>query len=73
MASVSQLRIVHGAGEPDDVLAKRIDVVQASVRFYDAVMAGDDLGAIDTAENTFFTAVRRYKSAIKRRQRERTS
>lgn len=73
MGSVTQLRIVHGAGEPDDVLAKRIDVVSASVRFYDAVLNGRDLEEIDNSEIALFIAIRKYKAAVKRRAKVRTS
>lgn len=73
MASISSLRLVAGAGEPDDVPAKRIDVVAAAERYYEAAIAGTDFVEIGNAESAFFTAMRRYKAAVKRRQRERAA
>jgi hypothetical protein len=48
----SRLKLIANAGEPDDVLALRIDVV---------------LRAVDDAEIALERAVRKYRRAVKRR------
>lgn len=73
MTSVQRLRILAGAGDPDDVLSRRIDVVAAAVALVDSwtggKMDGAHLAAIDGAEDRLAIAVRRYKTSLRRRQR----
>lgn len=73
MPTVKQLKIAANAGEPDSVLALRIDVIIAAVAWYNALHKGDTIidsdwaGQLDEAEAKLETVVRRYKAALKRR------
>jgi hypothetical protein len=58
----SRLKLIANAGEPDDVLALRIDVVLRAVEWYEAL---GDFAAVDDAE--IARAVRKYRRAVKRR------
>lgn len=70
MSSIRHLRIAAGAGEPDSVPALRIDIIAAAVAWYDA--EPDDYAVILIAADKLNTAVRRYKSALEKRKKERT-
>jgi len=70
MTSIRKLRVVANSGEPDEVLARRIDVVKAAQEWYDAHDRSEDLDAMDRTEDTLRSAVRRYRRALARRQRE---
>lgn len=70
MTDTRQLRIVAGAGEPDDVLALRIDVVKAACELVKAWGCGQAFNTqIDDAERKLELVVHRYKAAMKRRKR----
>ncbi len=60
----SRLKLIANAGEPDDVLALRIDVVLRAVEWYEAL---GDFAAVDDAEIALERAVRKYRRAVKRR------
>lgn len=72
MTSIRQLKIASDAGEPDSVLALRIDVVAAAVEWHDIASKGMRrpgwLADLDDAEFKLERAVRRYKFALKRRR-----
>ncbi len=67
MTTLRHLKLAAQAGEPDDVLALRIDVVAAAVAWYEALPIADPM-ALDDAETSLERAVRRYQRAVKRRQ-----
>jgi hypothetical protein len=72
MTTVRKLQLAANAGEPDSVLARRIDVVAAAVKVVDAWSTfgtTTDLSQLDELENKLTLAVRRYKSALKNRGR----
>jgi hypothetical protein len=60
--------VIHGAGDPDDVLVRRIDVVISAVACVEAWGKGDP-GVISEAEDKLEVAVRRYKSAVNKRKK----
>lgn len=66
MTTINQLKVAGGAGEPDSVLALRIDVIKASLEWSDAVHTSD-FDKIYDAENKLLRAVYKYRAAIKRR------
>lgn len=67
--SIRRLRVVANAGEPDEVLARRIDVVKAAQEWYDA-HDSEDYTLHDVADDKLERAVRSYRRALARRQRE---
>lgn len=73
MTSVTHLRIAGGAGDPDSVPARQLDVVLAAEALIDAQLkAGDDcceetLAAMDLAEHKLELAVRKLRGARKAR------
>lgn len=78
MTSIRQLKMIHGAGEPDSVLARRIDVVKAAEAYCDAIGSKEALElydqswaaydhALTEARDKLEVAVRRYRRAIKAR------
>lgn len=66
MTSIRKLKIAADAGEPDSVLALRIDVVQAAVVWYDTLNEWNT-GLLESAEDKLEVAVRKYKAALKKR------
>lgn len=66
MSSLKSLRLVVTAGEPDSVLALRIDVVSAAQLWYDAYQ-GDDYAVVERAEKKLVNAIRKYRRAVDRR------
>lgn len=72
--STRHLRVAAGAGDPDDVLAMRIDVVAAAKALVAAV---DSKGLTDTewhvevekATDNIYRKAKRYMRACERRQR----
>lgn len=78
MTSIRKLKMLHGAGEPDSVLARRIDVVKAAEAYVDAIGSKEALAlydkswpaydhALEEAKDKLETAVRRYRRALKER------
>lgn len=71
MTSIRKLKMIQGAGDPDDVLARRIDVVAAAEKWYDVQSLQDrkreDWVKIEDADDTLKQAVRRYRAAVKSR------
>lgn len=78
MTSIRKLKIISGAGEPDDVLGLRIDVVEAAGKVYETHQALMRLRkkdgwpplmeACDNAVTDLVIKYGRYKAALKRRQ-----
>jgi hypothetical protein len=62
ITSVHHLRIVGGAGDPDSVPARQLDVVIAAEALYDAQMSGD-YALIERNEERFERAVRSLRRA----------
>lgn len=74
MTTVRKLQLAANAGEPDSVLARRIDVVMRACALVDAwrrfgTKTHTDL---DMPEHKLEVAVRRYKGAVKNRERAAT-
>lgn len=72
MTTLRQLKIAANIGEPDSVLALRIDVVTAAVSWYEVLHENKNTDWIwadklDEAESKLEVAVRRYKTAIRKR------
>jgi hypothetical protein len=68
MTTVRRIQLVANAGEPDSVLARRVDVVSAAVKLVERwCSATEEPTAIRELENNLVVAVRRYKGAIRRR------
>lgn len=78
MTSIRKLKMLHGAGDPDSVLSRRIDVVQAAEAYCDAIGSKEALKLYDKswpaydharseAEDKLELAVRRYRRAIRAR------
>lgn len=67
MATIKTLKLVSSAGDPDSVLARRIDVVASAQKWYDA-RQGDDWGAVATSEDKLVRAVERYRRALSDRK-----
>lgn len=66
MTTVNQLKLAANAGDPDSVLALRIDVVKAACEWFEAITVGDS-EKLDDAELALERAARKYKAAVKRR------
>jgi ribosome-associated translation inhibitor RaiA len=66
VSTVNQFKLAANAGEPDSVLALRIDVLKAATDWYDTLASGD-FERIDAAETKLERAVRKYKAAVKHR------
>jgi hypothetical protein len=66
VTSIRRLKLTHDAGEADDVLALRIDVVGAATAWAHS-LTGDEV-AIVAAEGRLYRAVRRYEGAVRRRK-----
>lgn len=73
MTSVRRLQLIANAGEPDSVLALRIDVVIAACALVEAwgKFSTKNHMDIDPLEHKLEIAVRRYRGAVKQRQYER--
>lgn len=71
MTSVRMLQLAANAGEPDSVLARRIDVVIAACAVVDAWMKFGTKAhhEIEPTERKLEVAVRRYRGAIKNRRK----
>jgi len=67
MTSTRSLKLSANAGDPDAVLALRIDVVAAAVAWYEA-MAQSDVDVLDQTEMRLERAVRRYRRALAKRR-----
>ena len=69
MTSVRKLRMAAGAGEPDSVLALRIDLVAAAVLWSEAHGDYEKSTAMQRAlrEDRLILACERYKRAVRRR------
>lgn len=70
MTSIAQIKLAHGAGEPDSVPARHLDVIRAAEALYDAQCAGD-YEAADKAEMRLYTAIERLRKARKANARQR--
>lgn len=68
MTSVRHLKFAAGAGEPDAVPARRIDVVAAAEEWQRASVSGD-YERLDKSEFKLDQAVRRYRNAVRDRGR----
>lgn len=66
MTSIRKLKMVVGAGEPDAVPSRRIDVVAAAEALYDAMNEDDDYRIV-MAQGTLCRSVERYRRAVKAR------
>lgn len=66
------MRVDLGGGEPDNVLALRIDVVAAAVAwkktFRRALDSSQAMAAHDECEEVLYRAVSRYNVAVKKRR-----
>lgn len=74
MTTVRKLQLAANAGEPDSVLARRIDVVMYACAL---VAAWHKFGTkrhvdLDMPEHKLEVAVRRYRGAVKNRERGAT-
>jgi len=72
MTTLRQLRIAHGAGDPDPCLALRIDVVAAAERLATALEAPSTIwhvysAGIDEAPEHLHLAVKRLRRARAKR------
>lgn len=70
VTSPRRLKLVSNAGDPDDVLPLRIDVV-AAARLYVKALGGTDQAAVICACGNLVRAVRRYNGAVRNRKGER--
>lgn len=72
MVTIRQLQLIANAGDPDDVLARRIDVVAAALAWHETAKMGYDNEAdrerVDVAAAKLDRACRRYKRAIRQRK-----
>lgn len=75
MPSVRQLRLAAGAGETDDVLARRIDVVTAALAWQKTYLKASDGTRQEFAhaqnEGLLYQAVCLYQGAVKARRESR--
>lgn len=67
------LKIIANAGEPDDVLALRIDVIAAAVRMVDVWdrTGSENEETWENAHDELADAVHKYNRAVKRRLKAR--
>lgn len=67
MTSVRRLKVVAGAGDPDDFLVLRSDVVAAAVGWQEACHSGDEI-RVANAEERLAKIVSKYRAAVRRRE-----
>jgi hypothetical protein len=75
VTTLRKLRLIANAGDPDDILVLRISVVEAAMRVlkaYDHRKGVNDFvwsDNVDNAVSRLVTVTRRYKAAVRRRER----
>lgn len=70
MTTARQLQILKSADDPEEILPLRIDVVRAAVAWYDAHQIYD-LIRWAAADAELDMRVRKYKAALRRREKLR--
>lgn len=75
MSSVRKLKMIANAGDPDEALSIRIDVVAAAMKVLEVLEKGrreklNDFvvcGLVDEATQDMLAVCRRYRTAVRRR------